>query len=72
MAMQMKRYTNSEQTKPACGLLQVLLSEAHPGLQGLLTGAVGYVLLAVVLASAVSLAAGLLVAPSLATDEVSG
>lgn len=58
--------------KPACGLLQVLLSEAHPGLQGFLTGAVGYVLLAVVLASAVSLAAGLLVAPSLATDEVSG
>jgi hypothetical protein len=48
----------------------VLLSVAVVSVQAFLQNAVGYVVLSMMLASAVCLAAGLLVAPSLATDEV--
>jgi hypothetical protein len=53
-----------------CCCLQVLLSVAVVSVQGFLQNAVGYVVLSMVLAAAVCLAVGLLVAPSLATDEV--
>jgi hypothetical protein len=48
----------------------VLLSVPAITVQGFLLNAVGYVVLSMVLAAAVCLAVGLLVAPSLATDEV--
>lgn len=50
--------------------VQVLLSVAYTSLQAFLVSAIGYVVVAMVLASAISLVAGLLVAPSLASDEV--
>jgi hypothetical protein len=51
-------------------LPQVLLSVPVTSVQGFLLNAVGFVVLSMVLAAAVCLAVGLLVAPSLATDEV--
>jgi 3-deoxy-D-manno-octulosonate 8-phosphate phosphatase KdsC-like HAD superfamily phosphatase len=51
-------------------LHQVLLSVAVTTVQAFLLNAVGYVVLSMVLAASVCLAVGLLVAPSLATDEV--
>jgi hypothetical protein len=54
-----------------CCFRQVLLSVPVTSVQGFLLNAVGFVVLSMVLAAAVCLAVGLLVAPSLATDEVS-